>query len=501
MNYLSRPVFVWPIEWSNAINRSIAFDLRETSLGFGAEFFIPTETYTANGWNFTVEPTNSTDLTNLDAFMSALFGRLNGFWLPVPFESFRVIAGISSTQFKIARCGLTATWQSRPDIHLCFDTTSPFAPSTPANSENWQLAAITNSVDNGDGTETVTINTALNPAPAPGVTVRRLHYVRLAEDEEDATFVAEGWQEREFSVVELPLEYQQAETGLQPIYLYHISAPAPVSVDWYFTSFAAPVWSQGFRYNPFPMTHDSVKQTNRGDRDELLVYAKPDTSHPFSLFFPEPFGTQMNLTVFIVPFGAPDTQTLLFSGLVRTVEDNGVKYTGHCSSVLFYLDRKVPRMLIQPNCNYNLFDAPCGVVRASFETTVVLTAINSSSFPPSVTATLLFPTLLPQANNWKTTNWFQGGIFETGYGIEYEGRTITGSSYAGGVLTLTLNLPLWQAVVGQFCQITAGCDGTVNACTVKFNNFNRFGGHPFVPQRNLTLECFDNIPTSQGGKK
>lgn len=209
----------------------------------------------------------------------------------------------------------------------------------------------------------------------------------------------------------------------------------------------------------------------------------------------------MNVSVYAVPYGAPDTQTLLFAGIVRVVEDDGLKYTAHCNSVLLYLDRKVPRMCVQPNCNYNLFDPQtCGMLRANFETTVVLTAVNSSALPPTVTATFLFA-LEPQLSNGSQKNWFAGGIFETGYGTHYEGRSIIASSFAGGVLTLTLNLPLWQAQPGAWCQITAGCDGLASTCQNKFNNYIRFGGHAFVPQRNLSLECFDNLPVSQGGKK
>lgn len=494
MNYSGRPVFTWAIDWSAAINRSISYDLRETSLGFGAEFFVATQTDTAQGWNFSLDFTSYADIAAIEAFTAALYGRVNGFWLPVPFEAMNIVGAVDATHFNIADSGLTAAWQDRPDIYLQF---------TNADGSNPQFCAITSVADNGNGTEKVTVGTALNPAPAPGMIVRRLHYVRQMEDVEKGTFVAEGWLTRSFSVIELPLEYAAVETGRQPIYLYHFSAPAPTAMDWYYTSFAVDVYSAGNKYLAFPMTHGQLQQTARGDKEEVQINAKADPTHPFSLFFPAPFPATMDVEILSCLLGTPDTTTTLFSGIIRTIEDNGTQYSAKCASALYLLDRKLPRMLIQPTCNYALFDPQtCTILRAAFEITVILTAIDNDLVNgPNVTVELAYPDVFPARTS--TANWFMGGIFETGFASSYEPRTITSSTWDSvhSLLTLGLNMPLWKAVVGQYVQITAGCDGSVNACTNKFNNYPRFGGHPFVPQRNLTLEAFDDLPISQGGKK
>jgi hypothetical protein len=574
LTYLNRPIFNFDIDWANAVNRAITYDLRETALGFGPEYFVPTQTYTAQGWEFTVMANTDALIASLDAFTASLYGRLAGFWLPVPFEAMTIVNAVDHAQFDVKACNLTATWQDRPDITLWF---------TNADGSGGQALPIAAVADNGNGTERVTIqplnivpagaayppfafplgiqplylvqglvigltykwtpganevqlsngaqifNAAatfvatavtatiqgnafnvpvtgtigleLNPAAAPGMFVRRLHYVRLADDAEKSRFEAESWQTRSFNVIELPLEYTNIETGRQPIYLYHFSAASPVLQNWYYTSFAAKVWSGGKQYQPFPITHGAVNQTARGDKDELDIEAKADPSHPFSLFLPSPFGAQMNVQVFACLLATPDNATLIFNGIVRLVDDQGTKYVGHCASLLYLLDRKLPRMLVQPNCSYNLYEPSCGIRRAAYETQATITAINNDPNSPNVVVQMKFPTQNPTRH--KTANWFAGGPFEVGFGVSYEPRTILASSWDNvhALLTLQLNLPLWKAQVGNVVIIAAGCDGLASTCANKFNNFNRFGGFPAVPQRNLTLEAFNNQPVSQGGKK
>jgi uncharacterized phage protein (TIGR02218 family) len=491
MNYSGRPVFLWAIDWGNPVNRSITYDLREMMVGFGAEYFVPTETDTAQGWAFTISLLTADDVSSVDAFMGGLYGRLQGFWLPVPFNAMAIVSEISATQFNVTACGLTDTWNARPDVILFFTSMDG----------TQQIAAITGVIDNGDGTEQVTVGTALDPVSDPTMTVRRLQFVRLADDTEKATYAEEGYQVREFSVIELPLEYADGASGTQPIFLYHFWAQAPVLTDWYYTSFAAAVWSNGIKYLPFPMTHGQIAATSKMDSDDVTVDAKPDDTHPLSLFFPAPFGGQMNMEILTCMFSDPNTTMRLFKGFVRTVKDMGSKFQATCSNIAFLLERKVSRMIIQADCNYPLYSAPCGVTRQAYETTVVIVSVSWDGATAYVVCTMAYPAIW--VSRYTAANWFAGGIFETGIKLTFEPRTIISSAWniEESQLTLTLNLPLIKAVVGQRAQITAGCDGSAATCKSKFNNFARFGGFPSVPQRNLTLEAFETQTVAQGGKK
>ncbi|MDE2106253.1 MAG: hypothetical protein KGL39_54035, partial [Patescibacteria group bacterium] len=260
MIYLGRQVFPFAPNWAQAVQRSISYDLRSKLLGFGAEYFTPTATYTVNTWSFSLLLATGADLLAFEDFCDALVGRLNGFWLPCPLQAAQwagimpasggsadasgtwtadetdvdasgliLGTGISKTQFKIAAEGLADSWNARPDQHLFFT----FGDGTQG------AALIQGVVDNGDGTETVTLTTALAQAPDANTLIQRLHYVRFGADEESYEFEAENIATSKISVVELPLEYTDAETGLRPIYLYHFWMKAPVNVDWFYTSFAS----------------------------------------------------------------------------------------------------------------------------------------------------------------------------------------------------------------------------------------------------------------------
>jgi uncharacterized phage protein (TIGR02218 family) len=489
MNYLTRPVFLFAPNWADAVSRDLNYDLRVDLIGFGAEFFTPTATYSANAWDFALFFETPDELIAFEEFTDALTGRVNGFWLPCPLQAAVITAGVDTSHFKIVTEGLADTWNSRPDQHLFFT----FADGTQA------AGKINGVVDNGDGTETVTLTAALAAAPDATTIVQRLHFVRFVSDEESFTFNAEGIASIKLTVVELPLEYTAAATGLQPIHLYHLWAKAPVGVDWYFTSFAAGVVSNGKLHSPFPMSHGAIKQTVDGQSQTVSIEAQPDPAHPFALLAGTPPGRALWIEISLCYFADPDTATQLFSGFVTNVSDDGGKLTAKCESRLAWLRTKTPRFLLGTTCNWNLYDVnTCRVARAHFETTVTIVSLAGS--PPVVAASFDFGFDLAR---WQRDDWFTGGIFEVGLGVQYEVRSIIASSWDGAHLQLVLNQALKHAGAGAKAQITAGCDHTANGangCKLKFNNFQHFSGFEAIPQRNLSLMAIEST-SSQGGKK
>ena len=51
---------------------------------------------------------------------------------------------------------------------------------------------------------------------------------------------------------------------------------------------------------------------------------------------------------------------------------------------------------------------------------------------------------------------------------------------------------------GSMVTLLPGCDRSMTTCQTKFNNYANFGGHPFVPARNLSMNVTTN---AQGGAK
>jgi hypothetical protein len=486
MNYLGRPIWLFETNWAEAQSRAVDFDLRSLLVGFGAEYFTPTQLYTVNGWTFDLLLRTGVDIDAVDAFTAELLGRLQGFWLPIPFEAAEFIAGVSTTQFDVVDQDLATTWQNRPDKYLLLE----YPNGTLRAAAIQAVAAVA-------GNERITLTAALPEIPPAGTVLKRLHYVRLSDDEEKGIFLAEQVQRREMSVVELPTEYAAAEMGTQPIYLYHFSAGAPVGRDWYYTSFAVPVASNGKLYQPWPMNHGQIRQTVDGNDNALSIDAQPDATHPFSLFFPMPPGKPMRVQIYVVQYSAPDAATLLYSGRVVKVADMGSKYTATCNTVFGYLTNKLPRCLVGPTCPYTLYEPhTCKARRADFETTVIVAVLGATN-PQTVAVTLN----LGDAR-FKAQDYCAAGIFETGYGTDYEIRSILNSLWnaGSGQLELILNYPLVKAEVGQACQITAGCDHTFDDCKNKFANEANLSIWEHVPDTNLSLNALDTT-VAQGGKK
>lgn len=488
MNYLTRPVFLFQADWSNAIARSLQYDLRAGDIGFGAEYFLPTADWTVNSWEFSLALTVDTDIAAYDAFTAALTGPLNGFWLPVPIAACKIVSGTSTSVFVIEGQSLANYWNARPDVYLFFT----FPSGT-------QACAKIQSVVAAGANETVTLTAALPEIPVAGMTVNRLHYVRLAQDEEAGEFIAESFQQRQVKVIELPEEYAAAQQGLNPIYLFHFWANAPAQQDWWYTSFAAPVVSQDTLYANWPMDFENLVQTADGSADDLKISAKPDATSPLALFFPVAFSGTMFVSVCVVDYATPDTQTLLFSGRVVNVENDGMKDVATCESRLGYLRRKLPRMCKAQTCQNVLYDVnTCKAGRAYFETTVNIASITAV-WPPQVVVTFLLPDF---AAKFQAANYLAQGIFESGEGESYEARTILASSWNAGAgqLTLTLAVPLVITQAGANAQIVAGCDHTATTCKTKFNNFANFVGFETVPDRNPVIKAVNANSVSQGGK-
>lgn len=492
MNYLGRQIFPFKIQWTKAIERAIDLDLRSNLIGFGAEYFTPTQTYTVNSWSFTLFLRSGADLLAFEDFCDALIGRANGFWLPCPTQAARFAAAIDTSHFKIVSEGLADTWNTRPDQHLLFT----FDDGTQAAG---QIAGV---VDNGDGTETVTMSAALPQAPAAGVNIQRLHYVRMSSDQESYDFEAENKAMIQLTVAELPLEYTNAETGLQPIYLYHYWMKAPVAVDWYHTSFAAPVVSNGKVFSPWPTSHGEIKQSTDMNANPVDITVKPDETHPLAMFVGMPPGQTLWLQISRCYLAAPDTVKKLFTGFMKAPETGGIEWKAQAVDRLDWLKTKSPTFFFGTNCNYDLYEPhTCKVPRAPFETTVTLYNVVSSQ-PPVIRVTFDFGF---QLANWKKEDWFKGGLLETNLGIQYDLRSIVHSHWNGNQLELTLNAPIrsFNLAAGTQYQIVAGCDHTsqgANGCGPKFNNFLNFGACVVLLDRNLTLKGL-NTNVSQGNKK
>lgn len=181
--------------------------------------------------------------------------------------------------------------------------------------------------------------------------------------------------------------------------------------------------------------------------------------------------------VFMPTWGDYSLGVLLwFAGTVSKVgvSSNTVKLT--TKEATEKLNLPMPRHTYQPSCGHTLFDAGCGVVRASFMQVKTAAGGTTTSFT---------------APDAQASGYYTGGAvtFTNGrnQGVT---RVVTAHTQTAGTGTFTLGLPLLFAVSGaDTCEATPGCDkafvrpnGTSGDCVSRFANSLRFRGFPYVPK-------------------
>jgi hypothetical protein len=492
--YLSRPIFTVPINWTDGVSQRLSYDLRELQIGFGAEVFAPLQEHVVHGFEFSVQLNTETEILALESFFAALHGRLHGFWLPAPAEAVNIVSGLSTTQFDIADQDFTDTWENHPAVHLRFTHNGTSA-----------AARILSVADNGDGTERVTLESALPFTPDNSTLVNRLHYVRLTEDTESASFLAEWFEQRKLKVVELPTEYAETETGEQPVYLYDISIDFPddegatQTQHWRYTSFATDIVSllgspdeEPVTYQHTAINHGDIRASTSGSAEKVSIKTVHTEGHPFLFGFPYPPSRPIKVRIYETTYGEPDEGQVLFTGQVQKAPRRGKEITATCISILDLDGQRLPGSLIGPRCAFHVYDPDtCGVARSEHE---IIAAVDSYADRTLVVSDTL-------AFNGMEVNYLTFGWIEYGTGLGIQIRPILEDvASSSTVRTLTLNLPLSGAVTtGSTVKLLPGCDGKLESCQYKFFN-DRFMGHPFVPKKNPTLAAIDN-PVSQGGKK
>jgi len=154
-----------------------------------------------------------------------------------------------------------------------------------------------------------------------------------------------------------------------------------------------------------------------------------------------------------------------FSGMVSDVEVSRVEIKLTISADTELLAVQMPRNVIMAGCIHSLFDAGCGLVKATF-------SANSTCASGSTVSSINCG--LAQASGYFTL----GTILFTGGPNAGLKRTVR--AYTPGVITPLMPLP-YTPGVGDAFTATAGCDKMQATCLGKFNNLANFKGFPYVP--------------------
>lgn len=157
--------------------------------------------------------------------------------------------------------------------------------------------------------------------------------------------------------------------------------------------------------------------------------------------------------------------SIMFGGTVGEVYPGRFSSRLTIVSHLELLNVSSPMNLYQPPCQHVLYDAGCGLTRASF---VVSNAATSGSTRSQINNTLA-----------QAADYFTQGVLTFTSGVN-DGQSRTVKSYAPGVLTVPYPF-LTTPGVGDTFHIVPGCDHRQTTCDTKFTNVVHFKGFPCVP--------------------
>ncbi|HET6842175.1 MAG TPA: DUF2163 domain-containing protein [Candidatus Angelobacter sp.] len=155
-----------------------------------------------------------------------------------------------------------------------------------------------------------------------------------------------------------------------------------------------------------------------------------------------------------------------FSGVVGPVDEltrSYVKFT--VNSGTQFLTMQLPPIIMQPNCVHTLFDAGCGLVKASFAEANTVQGGSTVNKLISLSA--------------KADGYYDNGqiVFTSGPNT---GLTKAVKQYFAKNFLFNSPLPFPPNAGGAFIAYP-GDDKTQATCANKFNNLPNFGGFPYVP--------------------
>jgi uncharacterized phage protein (TIGR02218 family) len=155
-----------------------------------------------------------------------------------------------------------------------------------------------------------------------------------------------------------------------------------------------------------------------------------------------------------------------FAGFIGPVDElsrSYAKITVNAGTEL--LQMQLPAVILQPGCTNTLFDARCGLIKASFAEANAVQAGSTVNKLISLSA--------------KADGYYDNGQIAFTSGAN-AGLVKAVKTYAGQQFTFNSPLPFVPNAGDSFTAYP-GCDKTQATCTDKFSNLVNFEGFPYVP--------------------
>lgn len=207
----------------------------------------------------------------------------------------------------------------------------------------------------------------------------------------------------------------------------------------------------GITYTPTIITRSSISLTDNLAKSPMTFKFDRTNTYAKSLLldFPE---VPIKVSIY-------RNDILYWSGRVMEVKANILTIEVVCDSIYSSIARAGLSSRISLNCRHTLYSANCGLVKESLAVDYNVSNINAKTI-----------TLLTS----QPSGYFKAGIAA----INGQSRNILSHTSS----TLILSSP-FVGIQSGVLTLYPGCSLNMASCT-SFNNFDNFGGFPFIPPKN-----------------
>jgi len=315
---------------------------------------------------------------------------------------------------------------------------------------------------------------------------------RHADNELDLVF--DDWENASatFQFQELPAEYAQptGETigttmGALPqiAWLYTLTLDYAGATEVHrVTAHEQDITVGGQTYTARQIAHNELVQSLTLTRDQTTLETRWWANCPFRVFLPGAMDSRLLLTIArcTVDSGGATGSGLAtrWTGEVKRAAFDGAFISGQCEGNNAIFHRRAINYMMQPGCNYALFDARCGIARGDWAFGADLESRSGNQVELRD-----FARVGGLPSGFAPADYFALGYVEvTLSGAPQRWHILSSTALADDKLTLTLARPFPDPGAAQII-IYPGCNGLLGTCTAKFANTARFGGLPFVPSK------------------
>lgn len=246
-----------------------------------------------------------------------------------------------------------------------------------------------------------------------------------------------------------------------PIELYKFTGTFQ---SWFLTSRRSGFTNTEATWEATAISRGSIEYATQEEQNVTLSVSLPFNHEIVTKYAFLEAPPSLNLEVYRVHPANPDDAVLQWTGEVISWQVEGRVATMKVPTLFNYvLSNPCPAVKYQAPCNHILYDGRCGVSDALFRADQTIVAVNGNQIELDASP-------------------FTDGDCDGGEMIKNNGERRMIVSNVG--VNFVLSSPFADLQVSDTVTLRQGCDHTFTTCKNKFNNGDRFGGFPLVPDSN-----------------